>query len=159
MESYRTAPLITGQSRLLSVDVIANADEGEQQVTSQEVRAEDHQQTSPQFQEVNLQTTEAPEVEAVDAPPEPDDGTLPYELRVLQQQLTEQSEGNKKLTRVRPYIDCVGCIQKNVFVIFLLMYVHTYVTAGCLIFLIKLMLFYCLCTLVYVRSYIRVCRI
>ena len=123
MESYRTAPLITGLSRLLSIDVIANADEGEQEVTSQEVRAEVHQQMAPHSQEVSLQNTEA--VEAVDAPPEPDDGVLPHEIRVLQQQLTDQSEENKKLTRVRPCIDYVGCTQENLLVMFFLMYVHT----------------------------------
>ena len=107
MESYRTAPLITGLSRLLSIDAIANDDQGEQEVTSQEVVAvEVHQQFAPQSQEARLQITEAQAVEAVDMPSEPDDRVLPNETTVLQQQLSEQSEKlmeeNKKLTRVRP---------------------------------------------------------
>ena len=107
MESYRTAPLITGLSRLLSIDAIANDNQGEQEVTSQEVVAvEVHQQFAPQSQEARLQITEAQAVEAVDMPSEPDDRVLPNETTVLQQQLSEQSEKlmeeNKKLTRVRP---------------------------------------------------------
>ena len=118
MESYRTAPLITGLSRLLSIDVIATGDEGEQEVTSQEVVAvEVHRQLAQQSQEVTLQKVEAPEVEAVDMPPEPDERVLPHETAVLQQQLTAQSEKlmeeNKKLTRVRPCMDCVGCTRRG----------------------------------------------
>lgn len=123
MESYRTAPLITGLSRLLSIDVIATADEAEQEVTLQEVTSQEvvavevHRQPAPQSQEVTLQKAEAPEVEAVDMPPEPDERVLPHETTVLQQQLTAQSEKlmeeSKKLTRVRPCIDCVGCTRRG----------------------------------------------
>ena len=118
MESYRSAPLVTGLSRLLSIDAIASANDGEQEVTSQEVVAvEIHQQLAPQLQEVRLQSTEAQAVEAVDTPLELDDRVLPNETTVLQQQLTEQSEklmeDNKKLTRVRLCIDCMWFTQDN----------------------------------------------
>ena len=118
MESYRSAPLVTGLSRLLSIDAIASANDGEQEVTSQEVVAmEIHQQLAPQSQEVRLQSTEAQAVEAVDMPLELDDRVLPNEATVLQQQLTEQSEklmeDNKKLTRVRLCIDCMWFTQDN----------------------------------------------
>ena len=118
MESYRSAPLVTGLSRLLSIDAIASANDGEQEVISQEVVAvEIHQQLAPQSQEVRLQNTEAQAVEAVDMPLELDDRVLPNETTVLQQQLTEQSEKlmeeNKTLTRVRLCIDCMWFTQDN----------------------------------------------
>lgn len=116
IETYRSAPLLTGLPRLLSVDVIANTNVVEQEVTSQEVvTVEIHRQPAPQ--EVRLQAAEASEVEAVDVPPEPDERVIPHETVVMQQQLNEQSERlmeeNNKLIRVRPCLDCVGCTRRG----------------------------------------------